>query len=328
MEESIYFLRSEQHFFDEFEFKNGDIIENAKVEYGYVGTPKYDDEGNITNAILFCHNFQGDYSTISDFSHLIGSDGIFDKENYFFISITSLGIPESCAPSTSGLKRDFPDYEIEDLVNFQRRLLKEKFPEIKKLYGIIGYSLGGYIALGWSIQYPDEMDFIIHFKSSFKVQGFKYVYAVISNRIIESSKQYETDLYDESMSQALILVSQLHYLMSFSKKHICSMPIDEINASMENFTDRVLFYDIFDIKKCNDFMINTNLENDFDKIKCKVLVIGVNNNNYAIPEFDSIPIHEAIENSEYILLDVKDKPNELEYLYKIEDDIKKFLDSV
>lgn len=328
MNESIYFLRSEQHFLDKFEFKSGEIIENAKVEYGYVGTPKYDDDGNITNAILFCHNFQGDYSTISDFRHLTESKGIFDKKNYFFISITSLGFPESCAPSTTGLKRDFPDYEIEDLVNFQKRLLEEKFPNIKKLYGIIGYSLGGYVALGWAVFYPDDMDFIIHFKSSYKVQGFKYIYASLSNQIIESSQQYETDIYDESMSQALILVSQLHYIMSFSKKHISSMSIDEINFSMETFTDRVLFYDIFDIKKCNDFMMETNLENDLDKIKCKVLIIGVNNNHYSIPEVDSIPIHKAVKNSEYVLLDVLDKPNDLDYIYKIEDDIKKFLDSI
>ena len=120
------FLRNEQHFFDDFEFVNGQVLENARVSYGFIGTPKYDEDGNITNAILFCHNFQGDYSTITDFGPLTGENKVFNKDDYFFISITSLGFHGSVCPSDSGLKRDFPEYSIDDLVNFQRRLLREK----------------------------------------------------------------------------------------------------------------------------------------------------------------------------------------------------------
>lgn len=321
------FLRNEQHFFDDFEFVNGQVLENARVSYGFIGTPKYDEDGNITNAILFCHNFQGDYSTITDFGPLTGENKVFNKDDYFFISITSLGFHGSVCPSDSGLKRDFPEYSIDDLVNFQRRLLREKFPNIKKLKGIFGYSLGGYIALSWAINFPDEMDFIIHMKSSYKVQGYKYVYAKLSNEIIESSQQYESELYDKSSSKDLILVSQIHYLMNFSIDHICKMSNDDIDFSIENLMEEILFYDIFDIKACNDFILSVNLEEDLDKIKCKTLIIGVNNTNYYVPEYDSIPIHEAIKHSEYILLDV-DKPNDLDYLNKIEVDIKRFVDSV
>lgn len=321
------FLRNEQHFFDDFEFVNGQVLENARVSYGFIGTPKYDEDGNITNAILFCHNFQGDYSTITDFGPLTGENKVFNKDDYFFISITSLGFHGSVCPSESGLKRDFPEYSIDDLVNFQRRLLREKFPNIKKLKGIFGYSLGGYIALSWAINFPDEMDFIIHMKSSYKVQGYKYVYAKLSNEIIESSQQYVSELYDKSSSKDLILVSQIHYLMNFSIDHICKMSNDDIDFSIENLMEEILFYDIFDIKACNDFILTVNLEEDLDKIKCKTLIIGVNNTNYYVPEYDSIPIHEAIKHSEYILLDV-DKPNDLDYLNKIEVDIKRFVDSV
>ena len=321
------FLRNEQHFFDDFEFVNGQVLENARVSYGFIGTPKYDEDGNITNAILFCHNFHGDYSTITDFGPLTGENKVFNKDDYFFISITSLGFHGSVCPSESELKRDFPGYSIDDLVNFQRRLLREKFPNIKKLKGIFGYSLGGYIALSWAINFPDEMDFIIHMKSSYKVQGYKYVYAKLSNEIIESSQQYVSELYDKSSSKDLILVSQIHYLMNFSSNHICKMSNDDIDFSIENLMEEILFYDIFDIKACNDFILTVNLEEDLDKIKCKTLIIGVNNTNYYVPEYDSIPIHEAIKHSEYILLDV-DKPNDLDYLNKIEVDIKRFVDSV
>ena len=328
MNKEKYFLKNEQHFFEEFKFKNGFVIKNAKVDYGFVGTPKYDDEGNIVNAVLFCHNFMGNYSTISDFGELVSEDKSFNDDDYFFISITSLGFPGSCSPSTSGLNHDFPNYEIEDLVNFQRQLLKEKFPNGKKLQGIVGYSFGGFIALGWSIFYPDDIDFVIHFNSSFKAQGNKYIFAKLANQIIEDSGQYFSDIYNESISNVLILVSQLHYILSFSNDYINSLSIEEINFSIENFVDDILFLDIHDIKVCNDFLLSFNLENLLDRIKCKLLVIGVGNNNYYIPEYDSIPLHELVEGSEYLFLDTEYNPNELEYLYKIEKDIKNFVDSV
>lgn len=322
-----YFLKNEQHFFDEFEFKNGSIIENAKVDYGVVGTPKYDEEGNIINAILFCHNFQGDYSTLSDVNHL--TDESFNiKDEYFFISITSLGVPESCSPSTSGLNNNFPHYEIEDLVNFQRQLLKEKFPNIKKLKGIIGYSMGGFIALGWSIFYPDEMDCIVQLDSSFKTQGYKYIHANLTNRIIDQSSEYLSNMYDESISQMLIFISQLHYLMSFSIDHLNVLSNDEIDMSIERFAEDILFLDIYDVKYCNDFLLSFNLESELDKIKCKLLIISLVLTNYYVPEYDAIPLHEAVEGSQYLSFNMGKEPDQIEIICEIELAIKRFIDSI
>ena len=242
MFEEQHFLKNNQHFLKEFQFKNGFVIENAKVDYGVVGTPKYDDEGNIINAILFCHHFDGNYSTISNINHT-NEEIIIFKEEYFFISITSLGMPESCSPSTSGLNNNFPDYEIEDLVNFQRQFLNEKFPNIKKLKSIIGYSLGGFIALGWSIFFPDEMDSIVQLDSSFKSQGYKYVYANLANRIIDQSSEYLDDMYNESISKMLILISQIRYLMSFPRDYLNTISNEEIDLSIGNFAEDILFLD-------------------------------------------------------------------------------------
>ena len=266
-----YFLKHEQHFFDQFEFENGFIMENVKVDYGVFGTPKYDDEGNIINAILFCHNFEG----------------------------------------------------------FQRRLIREKFSNIKKLKGIIGYSVGGYIALGWSIYYPDDMDFIILLNSSFKSQGHRYVFANLANRIIEQSSQYSLDLYDESISRLLISISQIHYILSFSKDYLNNLSILDIDLSIEGFAEDILFIDIYDIKFCNDFILSYNLEDDLDKIKCNVCIIAGDSTNYYVAKYDSIPIHEAVEGSTYLPLDIDDDDlNILNHIYKVEPNLKEFIDSI
>lgn len=328
MYEEKYFLKHKQHFFNQFEFKNGFIIENAKVDYGVVGTPKYDDEGNIINAVLFCHNFEGDYSSISYFKHFANQNKVFDKNEYFFISITSLGFPGSCSPSVSGLNHEFPNYEIEDLINFQKQLLKEKFPNIKKLRGIIGYSIGGYIALGWSIYYPDDMEFTILLNSSFKAQGYRYVFANLANRIIDETSNYSSDIYDESISKTLILISQIHYVMSFSIDYLNISSPEEIIFSIDNFADNMLFVDIYDIKIGNDFLMSFDLEDDLDKIKCKLLVIAWDYTNYYVAKFDSVPIYEAVEGSKYLKLDGGTGSNIIDNLYKIADDVKEFINSV
>ncbi|WP_407415282.1 alpha/beta fold hydrolase [Methanobrevibacter sp.] len=327
MDNEIYYLKNEQHFFDEFEFKNGYIIKNAKVDYGVVGTPKYDEEGNIINAILFCHNFMEDYSSISNVSGFREEINVI-KEDYFIISITSLGFPQSCSPSTSGLNKDFPNYGIEDLVNFQRQLLSEKFPNIKKLKGIIGHSMGGFTALGFSIYYPEYMESVVLLDSSFKSQGYKYVFSNLANRIIDQCSEYSQNMYDESISRMLILISQIHYLMSFSSDYLNELSNDEIDMSIERFADDILFLDIYDIKFCNDFIISFNLESELDKIKCKLLIISFNSTNYYIPKFDAIPLHESVEGSQYLSFNlIRDSDNKNE-LIKVIDEIRKFLESV
>jgi homoserine O-acetyltransferase len=325
MNNERYFLKNEHHMFEEFEFSNGSVLKDVDVEYGTIGTPKYDDEGNIVNAIMFCHSFEGNYSSISDFHQLIGRDKLLNYDDYFFISITSLGFPQSCSPSTTRLRYNFPEYNIDDLINFKRQFMKEKFPNIKKIKGILGFSFGGYEALAWAAFYPDEMEFVIHFVSSYKNAGYKYIFAKLANNIIESSPHYYSDIYDESMSNVLISISQLHYLISFSKHYFNRMTVDEIDLTMENFLDTALFFDIYDIKFRNDFLVSYNLEDYLEKVKCKLLIVSIDNNNYYTPEYDSIPIYNIVEGSKLVILDI-DEPNTLNYIYQIEDEIKEFLD--
>lgn len=58
------------------------------------------------------------------------------------------------------------------------------------------------------------------------------------------------------------------------------------------------------------------------------MVIGVENNAYSVPKYDSIPIYEAVAGSEFLLLDASNKNNEADSLYKIEDEIRNFVESI
>ena len=40
---------------DSFEFENGEVLNGVQVEYMTFGTPAYDENGIIKNAVLYCH---------------------------------------------------------------------------------------------------------------------------------------------------------------------------------------------------------------------------------------------------------------------------------
>ena len=69
---------------DSFEFQIGEVLENVKVEYMTFGTPEYDGEGRITNAIIYCSGSLGTFSGINKILPLTFEGCPFDKRKYFF----------------------------------------------------------------------------------------------------------------------------------------------------------------------------------------------------------------------------------------------------
>ena len=62
----------------------------------------------IKNAIIYCHGSLGNYASMKKIAPLVGENDVFDENKYFFISLSALGSPGSCSPSTTDLKNKFP----------------------------------------------------------------------------------------------------------------------------------------------------------------------------------------------------------------------------
>ena len=312
---------------DSFEFESGSVLENVDVEYMAKGTPKFDDEGNMTNVILYCHRFNGSYSSLDDIFRLTAKGKPFDFEKYYFISITSLGFPNSCCPSTTDLKHNFPKYTIKDRVNFKRQFLKERF-NIENVHGIISRGVGGYEAYTWACYYPDEMDFIICSSTAFKTNGYRYVVSKCMESIIESSDDFYSDIYSDSLSRMMVSINKLLYSNYFSKQVFHNMTNDEIDVLMDDFVDDGLFVDIYDFKLRNDAVLEYDVEDKLKNIKAKALIISSKNDMYYSPKFDVMPIEELIENSKIILLEPSADYTAYEDYPLIEDELNNFLDNV
>ena len=91
-------LTPEYYHIKDFKLKSGMVIEDLKIEYARLGTAKKDSQGNVTNAVVFCHGFSGNYAQIALFKGMVGPDKPFDTDKYFFILPTAIGSPGSSCP--------------------------------------------------------------------------------------------------------------------------------------------------------------------------------------------------------------------------------------
>lgn len=311
----------------EFEFENGEVLNDVVVECLISGTPKYDSDGKIENTVIYCHSYNGNCFSINDLYQITAESAPFDKNEYFIISITSLGFPESCSPSSTGLKLNFPKYSILDCVNFKRQFLKE-FLNIEKVMGVTGGGVGGYEVYTWACEYPDEMDFIIVCDSSFKTSGYRYAVSRAVDNIIESSEGFYSETYDVSLSNTLVSINRLVYSNIFSKKILQQMSNDEIDILMDDFVDECLFFDIYDVKYRNDLVIEYDVEDKLQNIKAETLIFAHTDDIYYIHEYDTLPADNLIDHSEIILLDSLKSPTGYEDYTVLSKIFEKFLRKV
>lgn len=312
-----------------FEFSSGELMPEIVIEYATQGSKKLDENGNITNAILFIHGWSGDYTSIVRLNEVIGPGKVVDTDKYFVISTTALGSPGSSSPSTTKLGVKFPQYSVKDMVNVQYRLLNE-YLNVKKLKGVIGTSMGGFLTLNWATDYPNFMDFIIPIVTSFDTKGRNFAIYSFMNLLIQRDPDYQNGKYDFNPKNAVENASMLLYLFAFSPEYYKNeFETNEILYS--NMVERGVEgqeKDANDILWRNNALKSFNIKEDLHKIKAKTLIIGVNQDPLFPPETDTIPLHKKIKHSELFLYDSIQGHLGINELKKAENVIKDFLKDI
>lgn len=259
-----------------FELEYGKVIEDIEVEYATSGTPKYDDEGYLTNAIVYCSSYKGLVSILVEAYHSFISRSYLDKDNFFIIMVRDFGLPDSYSPSTSKLKQNFPEYSFLDIVNYKRQFLFEKF-KIRKFLGIIGEELGGFQVFTWACEYPDDMDFILILNSDFKCSGYRYILTKGFEALIDSIEEYNAEKYSVSLSKAVVAIFTFLFSQSRSQEIFSKLSTDEIEIFLEEFVDERLTTDIYDFNLRNNAILNYDVEDKLENIKAKTLIIYCDN---------------------------------------------------
>ncbi|WP_250504762.1 alpha/beta fold hydrolase [Caballeronia sp. AZ7_KS35] len=145
--------------FDNYRFRDGETLARLKIHYATLGTPHRDAQGVIDNAVLVLHWTGADSHTLLNPTYtkaLFAAGRPLDANRYYMIFPDNVGHGQSSQPS-DGLKARFPNYDYDDIVDLQHKLVTETVG-IQHLHAIIGMSMGGMNAWQWAEAYPDMMD--------------------------------------------------------------------------------------------------------------------------------------------------------------------------
>ncbi|MGL4669001.1 MAG: alpha/beta fold hydrolase [Methanobacteriaceae archaeon] len=295
-------IKTEYYNISNFTFENGKSINNLEVEYAVIGTPKKDENGNINNAVLFSHGWSGDCCSIRHLDDIIGPNKPLDTNKFFIISSTALGSLNSASPSTTGMGSNFPKYTIKDMANFQKTFLKEKF-NIIHIKGVIGNSMGGFEALTLGTAYPEYMDFILSFVSTYKVAGHNFALFNFVNDIIEKDPSYNNGNYKDNPETATYLASKSMYNYGLSLEYYRSLSNKEIKEYSEELAIESRENDANDVIFRNNACLSYDIEKDLGKITAKTFIFAVKQDQFFPPDLDSKPMNKMIKNSELLVVD-------------------------
>jgi homoserine O-acetyltransferase len=164
------------------------------------------------NAILICHALTGDqyvsgYNPITNkdgwWSRMVGPGKPIDTNKFFVICSNVLG---GCG-GTSGPKeinpltnqpygRDFPSITIKDIVNAQNYLVESL--SIKKLFAVIGGSMGAMQALQWTIDFPNKILNLIHIAGALKHSAQNIAFHEVGRQAIMNDSNWNKGSYSKN----------------------------------------------------------------------------------------------------------------------------------
>ena len=142
-----------------FPFHSGESLAELRLHYTTLGKPARDAQGRVTNAVLILHGTGG---TGRQFlqpvfaGQLFISGQLLDATRYYIILPDGIGHGNSSKPS-DGLHAHFPQYDYDDMVVAQHRLLTEGLG-VNHLRLVMGTSMGCMHSFVWGETYPEFMD--------------------------------------------------------------------------------------------------------------------------------------------------------------------------
>ena len=184
------------------------ILNNFKIAFKSFGTLNK----KKNNVILVCHALTGDqyvtgYNPITKregwWSRMVGPDKPIDTNKFFVICSNVIG---GCSGSTGPKEIDvntnspfggkFPSITINDIVNAQNYLLESL--SIKKLFAVIGGSMGAMQAIQWSLNYPDKIENIIHIAGALKHSSQNIAFHEVGRQAIMNDNNWNKGSYNEN----------------------------------------------------------------------------------------------------------------------------------
>jgi homoserine O-acetyltransferase/O-succinyltransferase len=139
----------------DFRFHTGEVMPELGIHYTTIGAP-------TGEPVLVLHGttMSGTAMLAPIFAgELFRLGQALDASKYYIVLPDSIGHGKTAKPS-DGLRAKFPEYDYDDMVSAQYRLVTEGLG-IRHLRLVLGFSMGGMNAWMWGEKYPDFMDTLV-----------------------------------------------------------------------------------------------------------------------------------------------------------------------
>jgi homoserine O-acetyltransferase len=249
-----------------------------------------------SNVILLCHALTGDQYAASEnpvtgkdgwWQFIVGPGKPIDTNKYFVVCTNVLGGcmgtlgPSSINPQTNDrYDLDFPIITINDMVKLQKVFLEEHFG-LSKIFGIIGGSMGGMLALEWLSKYPGFISFVMPLATSVRHSSQNIAFNEVARQSIIADPDWCNGNYVKNnkfpgkglsvarMSAHITYLSESALAEKFGRNLQSSKPLSSqfgVNFTVESYLHHqgIRFVDRFDP---NSYLYFTKAMDYFDLIE-------------------------------------------------------------
>ena len=191
--------RSGDFILEQFQFASGEELDSLRIHYTTIGTPKKDEHGKVTNAVLIMHGTTGSGNQfLSDrfAGNLFQPGQLLDANKYFIILPDDIGHGQSSKPS-DGLHMKFPKYDYQDMVRAEYLLVTEHLG-VNHLRLVMGTSMGGMHTWMWGYTYPDFMDALMPLASlPVEIAGRNWIQRKMAMELIQMDPAWKNGEYQK-----------------------------------------------------------------------------------------------------------------------------------
>lgn len=305
-EEGNYILR-------DFRFRSGETLSELRLHYRTFGAPAHDAQGRVTNAVLVLH---GTGSTGANFltpdfaGALFGPGQLLDARRYFIVIPDNVGHGGSSKPS-DGLRMRFPQFEYDDAVALQYRLLTDHLG-VHHLRLIIGTSMGCMHSWLWGVTYPDFVDALVPLAClPTEVSGLNRMRRKMMLDVIRNDPEWNGGNYAGQPRAGLRAAIYLSLLVTQSQLQMQKdYPTREAaDQFLEEYIEREMTRrDANDMLYAVNASRNYNPAPDLHKITAQVLYINFADDIINPPELEIAEREiQKVRNGRFILLPTSDR---------------------
>jgi homoserine O-acetyltransferase/O-succinyltransferase len=197
---------------------SGEKIDGCRIGFRTWGKLNADK----SNAVLFPTWFSGTTQKLVDSvpGTTGSSNGLVDTKKFFLVLVDAIGNGVSSSPSNSKTQArlKFPKFTIHDMVESQRRLLREVFG-VQKLHAVMGISMGGMQSFEWVVSHPDEVNRFVPIVGTPQLATQDLLLWNAELHILQDSKAYANGEYEQGHAPKIPGLQELHWLQLTTPTH-------------------------------------------------------------------------------------------------------------